>query len=125
MRLAVKHGKDRVWVDKTFFNRFTESDLHKFGYSAVVIDDKYSDVEPEDFNNDLTFSVEKYNARKEKEKRNDYEALVVAKIRMVYTIDQELALLRQRDSKYTEFNEYNEYVEKCKAEAKKEVGYGI
>ena len=51
----------------------------------------------------------------------DYEQLVVSKIRERYTIDQELAILRQRDVKPTEFSEYNTYVEQCKAEAKEEV----
>lgn len=48
----------------------------------------------------------------------DYEQLVVSKIREKYTIDQELAILRQRDVKPTEFEEYNTYVEQCKTEAK-------
>lgn len=51
----------------------------------------------------------------------DYEQLVVSKIRERYTIDQELAILRQRDIKPTEFAEYNSYVEQCKVDAKEEV----
>ena len=40
------------------------SDVH-----VVEIDDKYyTDCRKEDFNDDLTFSIEKYNARKQKEK---------------------------------------------------------
>ena len=51
----------------------------------------------------------------------NYEQLVVSKIRERYTIDQELAILRQRDTKPQEFSEYNAYVEQCKVEAKEEV----
>ena len=49
-----------------------------------------------------------------------YEELVVEKIRERYTVDDELALLRQRDTKPDEFAEYNAYCEACKAEAKAE-----
>lgn len=51
-----------------------------------------------------------------------YEQLVELKIRTRYTISDELALLRQRDTKPLEFAEYNAYCEQCKAEAKTELG---
>ena len=50
-----------------------------------------------------------------------YEDRVVELIRQRYTVNQELAILRQRDSKADEFGEYNSYVEECKATARKEV----
>ena len=45
-----------------------------------------------------------------------YEQRVVARIRERYSVDDELAILRQRDTKPEEFNAYNEYVEQIKAE---------
>ena len=45
-----------------------------------------------------------------------FEQRVVDRIRAVYSIDDELAILRQRDSKPEEFAEYNAFVEKVKAE---------
>lgn len=54
-------------------------------------------------------------------KAQRYEDLIVSKIREKYSLDQELAILRQRDSKPQEFAEYNDYVEKCKVEAKQEM----
>ena len=45
-----------------------------------------------------------------------YEQRIVARIRERYSIDDELAILRQRDTKPDEFAEYNEYVEQVKAE---------
>ncbi len=39
-----------------------------------------------------------------------------------YTLKQEVALLRQRDTKPTEFAEYNAYVEQCKAKVKALLG---
>lgn len=47
-----------------------------------------------------------------------YEQRVVARIRERYTIDDELALLRQRESKPDEFSEYNTFCEQVKAEEK-------
>ena len=45
-----------------------------------------------------------------------YEQRVVNRIREVYSVDDELAILRQRDSKPEEFAEYNAFVEQIKAE---------
>lgn len=46
---------------------------------------------------------------------------IVKKIRTRYNLNQELAILRQRDTKPEEFAEYNAFVEACKAEAKAEI----
>lgn len=48
---------------------FTDETLSKppYNYTKVEIDNKYSDCTSADFNEDLTFSVEKYEARKHKE----------------------------------------------------------
>lgn len=45
-----------------------------------------------------------------------YEQRVVNRIREKYSIDDELAILRQRDTKPVEFAEYNTYVEQIKEE---------
>lgn len=45
----------------------TEEKAIAMGYTIVEIDDMYKDCCLEDFNEDFTFSIEKYNARKEKE----------------------------------------------------------
>jgi hypothetical protein len=50
-----------------------------------------------------------------------YEERVVELIRLRYSIDAELAIQRQRDSKPEEFAEYNAYCEECKIQAKEEV----
>lgn len=47
-----------------------------------------------------------------------YEERVVAKIRERYSVDDELAILRQRDTKPEEFEAYNAYAESCKEEAR-------
>lgn len=45
-----------------------------------------------------------------------YEQRVVDRIREVYSVDDELAILRQRDTKPEEFAEYNAFVENIKRE---------
>lgn len=45
-----------------------------------------------------------------------YKDRVISRIREKYSIDDELAILRQRDTKPEEFAEYNAFVEKVKAE---------
>ena len=45
-----------------------------------------------------------------------YEERVVNRIRAIYSVDDELAILRQRDTKPDEFSEYNRVVEAIKAE---------
>ena len=44
-------------------------------------------------------------------------AIVEAILRERYTLNDELALLRQRTTKKTEFNEYNDFAEAAKATA--------
>lgn len=56
----------------------------------------------------------------EQEKIRRYEELVETLIRERYSLSEELALLRQRDSKAEEFAAYNAYAEECKAKAKLE-----
>ncbi len=51
-----------------------------------------------------------------------YERTVIQRIRTKYSLNQELAILRQRDTKPSEFAEYNAFVEACKIEVKQEMG---
>lgn len=50
-----------------------------------------------------------------------YPALVTERIRTRYSLDAELAILRQRDDKPEEFAEYHAYAEACKREARAEL----
>lgn len=45
-----------------------------------------------------------------------YAERVVRRIREVYSVDDELAILRQRDTKPEEFSKYNDFVEQIKAD---------
>lgn len=99
---------------------YRREDLVKppYNYKIVEIDDKYADCVASDFNQDLSFSIDKYKSRKETEAKIEYETKIVTLIRKKYNINQELAILRQRDTKPQEFEEYNAYVEQCKEQVK-------
>lgn len=90
------------------------------GFKEVLLDDKYNDCTYQDFNEDLTFNIDKYIVRKQKETSLNYEDIIVAKIREKYSINQELAILRQRNTKPEEFLVYFDYVEQCKKQVKSE-----
>lgn len=112
-----------IYIVKNLYTNTEDAEqysLPPYNYTKVEIDDKYSDCINQDFNEDLTFSVEKYNARKQIKNEVNYETLVVNKIRQRYSVNQELAILRQRDIKPEEYQEYFNYVEQCKEEAKNE-----
>lgn len=48
----------------------------------------------------------------------DYKESIVSAIRQKYSVDDELAILRQRDSKPEEFQEYFDFVESVKQSLK-------
>lgn len=52
-----------------------------------------------------------------------YKNRIIDLIREKYSVDDELAIQRQRNSKVEEFNEYNTYIENCKELAYNEI-YG-
>ena len=51
-----------------------------------------------------------------------YKDRVINRIRSVYSVDDEIAILRQKDTKPDEYKAYNDFVEKIKAE-EKEIRY--
>ena len=53
-----------------------------------------------------------------------YSRMIVKRIRQKYSLNAELAILRQRDSKPEEFKTYSDYVEQCKASVKTELSQG-
>lgn len=136
MVIAVRKQGTLIYIDKEICSKmqevvdengnitiqplFSDEELSQppYNYTKIEIADIYSDCINSDFNEDLTFNVEKYNARKEKEKAVEYENKIVALIRERYNVNQELAILRQKDTKTEEYNEYYAYVEECKAKVK-------
>lgn len=117
IKICVKMINNKTYIDKDFIDNFGIDKVNLYDYTIVEIDEKYSDCEPSDFDG-LYFNINKYNERKSKELAMKYENMIVNEIRKKYSLNQELAILRQRDSKFTEYQEYFEYVEQCKSKAK-------
>lgn len=125
MKICVK---DNEFNPTLLYQNWCNEELAiQMGYKIVDVEDKYCDCTFEDFDENLNFSISKYNeriAREQEEKQTfDYENLVVSLIRKKYSINQELAILRQQNSKPQEYEEYFDYVEECKLQAKSSV-YG-
>ena len=114
---------------------FTDETLSQppYNYTKVEIDDKYSDCQASDFNDDLSFNVDKYNARKQKE--NNQLRINEIKPRLEQ-LSQDLiqaqagAVFEDLEERKAEFQvlhnelrvllgkEPREYVEQCKKQVK-------
>lgn len=119
MKICIK--EDEFNPSLLYQNWCSEESAINMGYTIIEIEDQYKDCDYQDFNEDLTFSVEKYNARKQRENERLYVDNIVAKIRLRYSINDELAILRQAITKPEEYQEYYDYVEQCKAEVKNNI----
>lgn len=67
MLIAIrKELNGTIYIDK---NLRSEIDYTQppYNFNLIEIDNVYNDCESEDFNEDLTFNVNKYNTRKQKE----------------------------------------------------------
>ena len=65
-------------------------------------------------------TLEEYEEKFGKLVEPTYKEKIINAIRQKYSVDDELAILRQRDSKPEEFTEYFEFVENIKKELKEE-----
>ena len=75
VRLDILKDKDfndikKIYINKEIYKNISLSEYEElskkpYNYTKVEIDDNYSDCQPCDFNEDLTFNVELYNKRKQ------------------------------------------------------------
>lgn len=72
--------------------------------------------------NKLSETIAKEEQETIKQKEKEYSNKVAELIRKKYSINDELAILRQRDEKPSEYQEYFAYCEECKTKAKNELG---
>lgn len=75
-----------------------------------------------EYSNDSSVYEEPKKIEVELSIEKQYQNLVVSLIRQRYSINDELAILRQRDEKLSEYQEYYNYCEECKSKAKQELG---
>lgn len=82
---------------------------------AISAKDAYDEYE--DIQVYIPYTAEELAERKQQK----YEDRVVELLRKKYTLNQELAILRQRNEKPEEYQAYHDYAEQCKATAKREI----
>ena len=80
-----------------------------------IIDTPYSPKKPQE---EVYEEIQVYVPYTQEELILKQEDEIVKLIRQKYNINQELAILRQREVKPEEFADYNEYVEQCKKQVK-------
>ena len=130
MKLAIKNKNGNVYIDKNLDrvdeegNRLFPDEVltqEPYNYTIIELDDKYADCEAVDFNQDLSFDIDKYNLRRQKMALEDTKNKIVSLIREKYSIDDEMAILRQRDTKPNEYQAYYNFVEECKRKVKEDL----
>lgn len=82
---------------------------------AIPVKEAYDEYE--DIKVYIPYTTEQLAERKQQK----YEDRVVELLRKKYSLNQELAILRQRDEKPEEYQAYSGYAEQCKATAKSEI----
>ena len=72
MRIAIrKELNGLIYIDKNAIKRFDEHTLRQPPYNFNFVEVDKEDCEACDFNDDLSFNIEKYNKRKENNKFDD------------------------------------------------------
>lgn len=128
MKIAIR--KNDLFIN--YADRFSDDEIISTPYNyqiAIVPDnidkDKITYTDFDIVDGKYNFNVAKFNTRitVEKEKINnlEYKATIDKLIRQRYSVSDEIAILRQRDSKPEEYTEYNAYCEECKAQTKSEL----
>lgn len=104
---------------KSLVIEIEDSDIDKiaFGYSNYK-DGEISNPSVEEIREQKKTEYIKYL---ENTKYERYKSRVVELIRKKYSINEELALLRQKEDKTEEYAVYNNYAEECKITAKSEI----
>ena len=82
-----------------------------------IIDTPYQPKKPQE---EVYEDIKVYVPYTQKELLMKKEDEIVKLIRKKYNVNQELAILRQRDTKPLEYQEYYNYVEQCKKQVKNE-----
>lgn len=128
MKIAIRSNE--LFIN--YAERFSDDEIvaEPYNYQIVVVPDDidiaeitYSDFDIVD--GKYNFNVAKFNTRitaeKETVKNLEYKSTIDRLIRQRYSVSDEIAILRQRESKPEEYAEYNAYCEECKAQAKSEL----
>lgn len=105
-------------TEKYIEKEYTEKEVEIDGEIQLVTEAIEVEKERKYFTCDLIVN-ESHNKAELIEQQ--YESKVSALIRKKYSLNSELAILRQRDTKPEEYQAYNDYAEQCKTLAKQEL----
>lgn len=121
MKIAIRNNEIFINYDKRFSDDVITAEPYNYQIANVPDGINLSDIAYSDFDNiegKFIFNTTKFNLRKQAEKEKEiiinYKTLIDELIREKYSINDEIAILRQRDTKSKEFNEYFEFVENIK-----------
>lgn len=121
MKVALRNNELFINYDKRFSDNVITAEPYNYQIANVPDGIDLSDIAYSDFDNiegKFIFNITKFNLRKQAEKEKEiiinYKTLIDELIREKYSINDEIAILRQRDTKSKEFNEYFEFVENIK-----------
>lgn len=121
MKVALRNNELFINYDKRFSDDVITAEPYNYQVVLIPDDIDFSDIAYSDFDNiegKYIFNISKFNLRKQAEKEKEiiinYKTLIDELIREKYSINDEIAILRQRDTKTNEFNEYFEFVENIK-----------
>jgi len=116
--IEAEKPEKRKWYDIVV--KYTLLDGEEGSYTIYKTDE-------EDYTTKETFFVELKTIQKSyeyvKQPQPNYSDLTVGYIRETYSINDEIAILRQKDSgaKKSDFDDYNTYCEECKQRASKDI----
>lgn len=96
-RVEIKAGEGKVLVRGD----------HAMSFTKAIVSEEMAGEFREVSKDDIPAYTEK-----------EFEEEVVARIRQKYSVNEELATLRQRDTKPDEFDTYSAFVEECKVSAR-------
>lgn len=119
MIIAIKDND--LYID--YAERFSDEVIvaEPYNYQLVVLPDGITDVEYTDFckvDGVFVFDIASRTERLQSVQKQTYSVLIEQGIRKQYSINDEIAILRQRDTKPQEFADYNAYVEVIKQQAR-------
>ena len=110
MFIAVRREPNgSLYMDKNFFSRYNDSDLGRYNYTKVEVPEEcFYDLSVEDFNENLTFNQEKFEARLQREE--DFRKLPKLRERLKELSEDIVqiqcgAVFEDKDDRIAEFQE--------------------
>ena len=104
----VKDGQGNITIQPLFSDE--ELTQPPYNYTNIEIDDKYADCVASDFNDDLSFNIKKYNARKQNKLNNEKIIKLKEKLKELnYDFIQSLAgaVIPDIEAKTIAFKQYH------------------